>query len=231
MFGSSFKITEMFGVDVYIDSSMLFLVVIMIMRSGGDPQRMVYNVLLLVPIFFIILLHEFGHVLTARAFGVETHDVILGPLGGVARLAGSAREHWQNLLISLGGPFVNVWIMVLFFIYYTFAGLTGSEFLMYDVPSYGGGFLYQVQFINLALLIFNMIPAFPLDGGQALRSTLAMFMDYRKATNVAVILGKFFAVLFIAYGIFSNGFILMIIGGFIFLAATREGEAVNNLRW
>lgn len=226
--GNSLRLGNLFGIDVYLDGSFLLLVLYFVLMSGGNPSDIIYNVLFLIPLFGIIVLHELGHALTARAFGIDTLDIILSPLGGVARLKGQARHHWQDLLITLAGPAVNFWLAILLWVFMEVTMASGSETLI-GMNFFAGGLVFRLFYVNVILMLFNMLPAFPLDGGRALRSILSMITgDYRRSTVISANVGKVFAVLFVAFGLTGGNIFLVFIGAFVFMAAMREEEMVNR---
>ena len=174
-----------------------------------------------------MLLHEFGHALTARAFGIRTHDITLLPIGGLARLERIPENPWQEFWIALAGPAVNVAIVaVLLPVAVALGGL--QDLLPSNLPA--ASFLMQLISINVALVVFNLLPAFPMDGGQVLRAVLAMFLPYAKATNIAAACGQFMAVLFGIVGFFTN-WMLMLVAFFVYFAARGKAQHLRRDRW
>ena len=194
-------------------------------------------------VFVCVVLHEYGHALTARRFGVETRDIILTPIGGIARLEYIPEKPLQEILIAIAGPAVNLVIALLLLIY---AKLFTPYWIDLKSPffwmmNYAQPVLVIILKINLILLAFNLIPAFPMDGGRVLRAALSLTVDRVKATRYAALIGQavgiglFAAALielifqrsvFIA-GVKVSDLILGIIGVFIFTAARREVKAVE----
>ncbi len=183
----------------------------------------VFSLLFVLAIFGCVLLHELGHALAARQFGIATRDITLLPIGGLAMLQRMPRNPFQELWIAIAGPLVNVVIAIV-----VFTGLALSP-----VPTSGGigRFLWQLGAANVVLVLFNLIPAFPMDGGRVLRSVLAMFMDYVSATRIATVIGQFSAVGLGLLGLASGNFMLLLIAGFVFLAARAENLSVANSRY
>jgi Zn-dependent protease len=174
--------------------------------------------------FVFVVMHEYGHALTARKFGVLTRDIIISPIGGIARLESMPRIAKHELLIALAGPAVNVLLSIIFG---ATLFLLGAEFFAsserINPVSEPLTFISFLLSINLALVVFNMIPAFPMDGGRVLRSLLSMGMDnHLNATKWASWIGQAFAALFIATGFYFDHFVLMLIGIFVFSTARRE---------
>ena len=177
--------------------------------------------------FFCVLLHEYGHALMARRYGIGTHDITLLPIGGVARLERMPRDPRQELLVALAGPAVNVAIILLL--------LPVCYFLKIPVnfspgPLLNGagspGLLQLLLSWNIVMILFNMLPAFPMDGGRVLRALLAMRLPYDRATIVAAGVGRFMALLFAAYAIFgSSNVMLIVIAFFVWSGAGTEAAA------
>lgn len=190
----------------------------------GGPSGAVTAALLLLALFACILLHEFGHILMARHFGVRTPDVILLPIGGVARLERIPEEPRQELLIALAGPAVTA---VLALIFYLLLRLTGGNAEV-DQLNPLAPFLNQLLVTNVWLLLFNMIPAFPMDGGRVLRALLSSRMGLVRGTRVAASLGQVLAIAGGLYAITNGPPLLVLIAFFVFLGATTEAEAVET---
>jgi stage IV sporulation protein FB len=191
-------------------------------QQGGTAGA-ITAALWLLAVFACILLHEFGHILTARRYGVRTPDVILLPIGGVARLERIPDEPKQELLIALGGPAVTAAIAL---ILYLILMLSGSDAGLGDV-SPGRPFLSLLMNVNVYLLLFNLIPAFPMDGGRVLRASLASRMGLVRGTRVAATLGQILAVIGGLYGITAPHPLLVLIAFFVFLGASAEAAAVE----
>jgi Zn-dependent protease len=199
-------------------------------RAGGwDAAR--DSVLFITLIFTCVVLHEFGHILMARRFGIASTEVTLLPIGGVANLDHMPEKPGQELLVALAGPAVNIVIAtVLFIALGTFhpEGLT-----QLDDPQLG--LVPRLAAANLFLAVFNMIPAFPMDGGRVLRAALAMWLDRAKATRIAASVGQIFAFGLGFLGLFGNP-LLVFIAIFVYMAAAGEAqmtvasEATRGLR-
>jgi Zn-dependent protease len=189
----------------------------------GGPSGAVNAALLLIALFGCILLHEFGHIFMARRFGVRTPDVILLPIGGVARLERIPEEPKQELLIALAGPAVTAALALIF---YVLLRLTGGDAGV-DELNPVAPFLTQLLVTNVWLLLFNMIPAFPMDGGRVLRALLASRMGMVRGTRVAATLGQILAVAGGLYGLMAPQPLLVLVAFFVFLGASAEVAAVE----
>jgi Zn-dependent protease/CBS domain-containing protein len=186
-------------------------------RQGGTEAAM-QGTVFIVLIFLCVLLHELGHVFAARRYGVQTRDVTLWPFGGIASMERMPEKPSQELIVALAGPAVNVAIALGLFLYLG-ATLDPENAARIEDPKVS--MAAKVLFANIVLVVFNMIPAFPMDGGRVLRALLAMRMGNARATELAASIGQGFAILFGAIGIFYNP-MLIIIAVFIFLAASGE---------
>jgi Zn-dependent protease/predicted transcriptional regulator len=222
-------IVKLAGIGLYIHWTFSLLIVYIIyinMKAGLDPTQISWSVLFVLAMFVCVILHELGHALTARRFGIKTEDITLYPIGGVAKLERIPERPYQELLVSIAGPLVNIAIMLLllpFFYDTDVIQMLGND---------GGiitpaNFLTSLAFLNVWLALFNLIPAFPMDGGRILRSLLAMRFSRLKATAYAVGIGKILAFGFIIAGFFYNPF-LIFIGVFVILGAQAEYEMVKN---
>jgi stage IV sporulation protein FB len=178
----------------------------------------------LLAVFGCILLHEFGHIRMARRFGVRTPDVILLPIGGVARLERIPDEPKQELLIALAGPAVTAAIAL---ILYVMIRLSGDDAGLGDL-SPTRPFLSLLMNVNVYLLLFNLIPAFPMDGGRVLRALLASRMGMVRGTRVAAMLGQTLAVLGGLYAVTAGHPLAVLVAFFVFLGASAEAEAVET---
>src|SRR4051794_5042700 len=192
--------------------------------SEGGPGAALTSALALLALFACILLHEFGHILMARRFGVRTPDVILLPIGGVARLERIPDEPRQELLIALAGPAVTLAIAGILL---AVLRLTGSHAEITRLNE-NQPFLAQLVSVNLYLLLFNLIPAFPMDGGRVLRALLASRLGLLRGTRIAATLGQTFAVLGGLYGLTRPEPLLVLVAFFVFLGANAEAATVET---
>lgn len=183
-------------------------------------------------LFICVLLHEYGHILMARHYGIETQDIILSPIGGIARLKGFPNKPGQEIIIALAGPLVNVIIVLMIRVIFWLLGVgrINPDIIDYSIFSNPIGFLHMVMVMNGFLCLFNLIPAFPMDGGRVFRGLLSYKMSKEKATYVASIVGRVFAVAFIALGIYNKMWVLVLIGVFVFFAAGIEYAAIKRAK-
>lgn len=218
---SSLKIATIFGIEVRIHVTfLLFLAWIALISYQTDGfSGAVQGVLFILALFGCVLLHEFGHALAASEFGIKTPDITLLPIGGVARLSRLPDKPWQELVVAIAGPVVNVVIAaVLIFVIHGTTGILQIERL--ENPRIE--LLGKLASINVMLVLFNMIPAFPMDGGRVLRSLLAMVMPYPLATQIAAWIGQGLAIVFAVFGWLRGNPILFFIAFFIFFGAQQE---------
>jgi len=231
---ANLKLGSVSGIKIIVHWTFFFLIIWIVLSElnrGGTTESVLFNVALVLAIFACVVLHEFGHALTAKRFGINTKKITLLPIGGMASLERIPESPKQELLVTLAGPLVNVIIAI--FLYFivpidTFMHLNFTEtfdaLTNYTLQS----FLFYLYLVNIALVVFNLIPAFPMDGGRILRALLAMKMSRVKATQIASSIGQFIAILFLLIGLLYNPF-LIIIAFFIFLGAYGENQIVQHL--
>ncbi len=214
------KIGTFKGIGVYIHWTFWLLMavyLVMVSAQAGLAAGLV-AVAFIMAIFACVLLHEFGHAAAAAAFGISTTDITLLPIGGVARLERMPKLPKQELLIALAGPAVNLAIAAVLLVPVGLGlQLGGSAAFMG-----GSDVLNQLLFANMVLVVFNMLPAFPMDGGRVLRSLLAMRKGHLRATQIAARIGRWMALLFAVYGLWNGYPMLLLVAAFIFMAGTAE---------
>lgn len=221
----SFRLARIFGTDVKVHATFLLLLGWFWYQAEqeGGVEAAGLVTLFLVLLFSCILLHEFGHILMARHFGIRTPDVILLPIGGVARLERMPEEPRQELLIALAGPLVTLLIAVGLYLWLHFAGgQPGWPWQATDNPDIPQALLYS----NTMLLLFNLVPAFPLDGGRVLRALLSMQLPHVRATHIASRIGQTAAVMGGVYALYQGEYLLAAIAVFIFSTAGQEARIV-----
>jgi Zn-dependent protease/CBS domain-containing protein len=222
----SWKLGTFAGIDVYMHATFLILIGFVALSYWTVSQSLLSvaeGVGFIVALFGCVVLHEYGHALTARKYGIKTRDITLLPIGGLARLERMPDEPRQELWVALAGPAVNVVIAAGLFVWLTFSS---SMAPIVDLGVTTGSFLERLMVVNLFLVGFNMIPAFPMDGGRVLRALLAMRMEYTRATSLAASLGQFLAIVFGFIGLFTNPFLLFI-AFFVWIGAGQEASMVQ----
>lgn len=218
----SFSIGKFAGTVVRIHVTFFLLLIwiwFMHYRIGGAAAAW-EGVAFILAIFACVVLHEFGHAMAARHYGIRTPDITLLPIGGLARLERMPEEPRQELFIAVAGPLVNVIIAALIVV--ALGGLTGTE-QMLQVEDPRTNFLVRLAGVNIFLVLFNMIPAFPMDGGRVLRALLATRLTWARATQIAANIGQGLAFLFGFLGLLYNP-LLIFIAIFVYLAAAAEAQ-------
>ena len=219
--GWSLTIGRIAGTDIRLHITfLLFLIWIGVADYlAGGTAAAVDSVVFLVLVFLCVTLHEFGHIAMGRRFGIRTPQVILSPLGGIASMERMPEKPGQELLVALAGPFVNVVIALLLAAVFGLS-LAGT----YAVDFEAASLAQRLLLVNVTLVLFNLVPAFPMDGGRVLRALLAMRLGKPRATALAARIGQGFAFLFVALGLLYNP-ILMLVGIFIYFAAASEEQS------
>jgi len=222
----SFPIARFFGTQVRVHLTFFLLLawIGVAAYSEGGWQGAFVGIAFILALFACVVLHEFGHALMARAFGIPTPDITLLPIGGVARLQRMPREPAKELLVALAGPAVNVVIAGILFL--SLQVSTPLPQIQLD-PKTVTGFFASLMAVNVWLVIFNMIPAFPMDGGRVFRAILGMGMSYSRATSVAAVLGQALAFVGGFLGFILPSPLLILIAFFIFLGAGAEASMVR----
>ncbi|HTK77518.1 MAG TPA: M50 family metallopeptidase [Gemmataceae bacterium] len=231
----SWRIGTAFGIGLYVHWTFLLLPAIVgwfnLQHDGYEAATLA--VATIFALLGCVMLHELGHALMARVFGVGTRDITMYPIGGVARLERMPDRPVEELFIAVAGPLVNVVIA---------AGLLGGMLLTDTYArwaaspadmrylAFGGKLLIQLFGMNVMLVLFNMLPAFPMDGGRVLRSLLAMWIDRVPATEVAVVVASGFAVLFMAFAWLNNQPIIGLIGVFVVFLGWQELAMLRRRR-
>ena len=222
----SWKIGEVAGIGIFIHATFFLLILFILFRHlfcGHGLEAALGGVVFIIAIFVCVVLHELGHALTARKFGIRTRDITLLPIGGLARLERMPEDPRQELWVALAGPAVN---LVIAGGIYLVLGLLGSRPELEKLEWVGGDFLNKLMAVNLWLVGFNMLPAFPMDGGRVLRALLAGRMEYTRATNIAARVGQAMAFIFGLLGLFTNPFLLFI-ALFVWMGAEQEAAMVQ----
>lgn len=220
----SFPIGRLFGSELRVHVTFFLLLA----WIGGEaymaagPMAAAINVGFVLSLFLCVVAHEYGHALMARRYGIPTPDITVLPIGGLARLARMPERPSAEIAVALAGPAVNVAIWAVL----TAFGASADTGMFFG---YGGAsFLGSLSAVNLFLVLFNMIPAFPMDGGRVLRAVLALRFDRLRATKIAAGAGQALAVGFAVWGVTSGNPLLVLIAVFVFMAASAEAKAMEQ---
>jgi Zn-dependent protease/CBS domain-containing protein len=230
--GGAFKIGRFSGIDVRVHWTffllLAFFAFIGYQESGGLVGALTATITI-VALFFCVLLHEFGHSLVAQRLGIKIHSITLLPIGGVSNLESLPEKPADEVKITIAGPLVNVVLAPIFF---------GVGLLLGAAPRVPadlftgigsvGQFLFYLGYINVVLALFNLLPAFPMDGGRILRALLATRLGAVRATEISSAVGQLFAVAFFLIGLISGNFFLALIAAFIFFGASGESQMVRQ---
>jgi Zn-dependent protease len=231
----SFKLGTAFGIPLFVHPTFFLLPLwVLFSARGGGPVGVLFALALLVAVFGCVLLHELGHALAARFFGIPTRDITLYPIGGVARLESTGTTPAQELCIALAGPAVNLVIVALLTPLLVVLGvLTGLLGGLEPAPFEGGllpllaHFVAWLLFCNGLLVAFNLLPAFPMDGGRVLRALLALGLGNLRATEIAAPIGMLTALLIGAWGAFQGPPTLLLVALFVCFAGQMELRALR----
>lgn len=222
----SWKIGRIAGIDLYVHATFFFLILWVVSLhafQGRGLEGVVSGVTFILALFACVILHEFGHALTARRFGIPTKDITLLPIGGVSRFERMPDKPWQEFWVAIAGPLTSLAtaaaIYVALFLSDGFQPVTGLSIT-------GGPFLERLLVANVMLAVFNLIPAFPMDGGRVLRALLATRFDYVRATQIAASVGQALALVFGLFGLFRDPFLLFI-AFFVWIGAAAEAHSVQ----
>lgn len=219
----SWKLGTFAGIGVFVHATFSILIAWVVLSrwtQTHNVQATVDSVFFVLALFACVVLHEFGHALTAKRFGVMTRDITLLPIGGVARLERMPEKPQEEFLVAIAGPAVNVVIAI---ILYAILTGTGQMTPITESTMLDGPFLVRLMLVNVTLVLFNLLPAFPMDGGRILRAALAMRTDHVRATQIAAAVGQGMALLFGFLGFFFNP-VLLFIALFVWIGAEQEAS-------
>lgn len=238
----AFRIARVFNIPVRVHWSFFVLVLGYVFYAGYDTDwdttAMLWSGIFVLVLFFLVVLHEFGHALTARRYGVNTRDIILLPIGGVARLDHLPEKPAHEFWVAIAGPLVNVAIAVLMSLY-LFRFTIEQRWEIFNGVVYAKGnfflneysnldrFIFFMAWLNVILAGFNLIPAFPMDGGRILRALLSVPFGRVKATMLAARIGQLIALGMIAAGVWKSNPMYALIGLFVLFTAENEYRAVK----
>lgn len=216
------------GIKVSVHWTFVFLILWIIysnVRAGLAGPDIMWMILFVLSLFVCVTLHELGHALAGKRYGIQTKDITLYPIGGVARMERLPEKPKQELVVAISGPAVNIVIMLILSPFIVRMELPDSSETILKISRHN--FLAMLGIVNMWLALFNLIPAFPMDGGRVLRALLSFKLGRVQATNIASLVGKILAVGFVLAGFYLNPF-LIFIGLFVFLGAHSENLMVQN---
>jgi Zn-dependent protease len=223
---SRLKLGTVSGIGIFAHWTFLLMLVGLFgfyLYQGLSVVAALSGVALILSVFGCVVLHELGHAFMARSFRIPTLDITMYPIGGVARLKRMPEKPKEEFLIAIAGPAVNVGIAGVLYVVNSFLQTSVS---LAEALNTQANVLGLLMWLNLGLAVFNLIPAFPMDGGRVLRAGLATQLDYRTATHIASLIGQVIAVGFGIYGIFAGLWTLPFVAMFIFMAARQEVQYV-----
>jgi Zn-dependent protease len=227
---SSYRLGRVFDIDVRVHITFFLLPLLMAFSSfsrGGDVIEALASVVFMLIVFTFVVMHEYGHALTARRFGIRTRGITLYPIGGVAMLESMPKKPWQQILVAIAGPAVN-FVLAL--------GLAlAMHVLGYSLLREGiapmaslGSLLATLFWVNMVMGLFNLLPALPMDGGRVLNAALALKMSPLRATQIASRVAKVVALAMGAYAVYDGHFMLGVIALFIWSASNAEVRAAEH---
>lgn len=226
--GRSLKLFSVRGIEIRLHITFPLILLWAGLQYGmlaGNFSGAVFGVIAISFLFILVTLHELGHSFVAQYFNVDVERIVLSPIGGVAQLKRMPDKPVQELLIAIGGPAVNLIIGAIMTVFAIYLGvnLLDPSILLLNGTTPGLSTLFSFIFLyNIILFGFNLLPAFPMDGGRILRALLAMRLDYARATAIAGNIGRGLAILMGFYGLFAGGIFMVVIAIFIFTAASYE---------
>jgi Zn-dependent protease len=222
----SIRLGTIAGIRLEVHVTFLLMLAGVALLTSTGPRDAFHTALHLLLLFACVVLHEFGHALAARRFGIRTREIVLLPIGGLARLERMPEKPEQEMVVALAGPGVNVVLATIFGGILFATGVRPENIIP---RAAGEGTLEFLLFANVAMLLFNLVPAFPMDGGRVLRAGLAFFMPYARATRYASLVGQGFALVFAATGVFVfRNPVLVFIALFVFVTAGEERALVQT---
>jgi stage IV sporulation protein FB len=234
--GASIRLLSVRGIDIRMHITFPLILIWGALQFGLLSDRglsgAVFGVVATLLLFIIVLLHELGHSFAAQYYGVAVKQIVLLPIGGVAQLASIPEKPSQEFVIAIAGPLVNFILAVLMYLFGLLVGfrvdLAGAANILSAMETLGVDALFNYLFLtNLFLAIFNLLPAFPMDGGRILRAILASQMNYVRATIIAASIGQALAWALGLWGFLQGGFFLILIAIFIYLGAGHERQSVQ----
>ncbi|MEZ7500114.1 site-2 protease family protein [Flavobacterium sp. Arc3] len=225
-----FKIGKVAGINLFVHWTFSLLIAFIIFinyRTGYNAVQILWSVVFVLCVFITVIMHELGHALAAKNYGIQTKDITLLPIGGLARLDRMPEKPLEELVVAFAGPMVNIFLAIITGIFITLPDSPEALAAQLSAGVNASNFFLNFYIVNIVLAVFNLIPAFPMDGGRVLRALLSFKFKRHVATRIAARIGQFIAVGFIFLGFFSNPF-LIVIGLFVIIAAQMETEHVAS---
>ncbi|SEA98442.1 Zn-dependent protease (includes SpoIVFB) [Flavobacterium gillisiae] len=226
----TFKLAKVAGIGVFIHWTFSLLIAFIIFtnyRTGYNAIQILWSLVFVLSIFVTVVMHEFGHAMAARNYGIQTKDITLLPIGGLARLDRMPEKPLEELVVAFAGPLVNIFLALITSFVITFPDNPEALAVQLSNSVNASNFFLYFFIVNIVLAIFNLIPAFPMDGGRVLRALLSFKFKRHIATRIAARIGQFIAMGFIFLGFFSNPF-LIFIGLFVIMGAQMETEHTSS---
>lgn len=225
MISGTVGVVRLFGIPVRLHFTFILLLIFLVFIGVGDRQSGPATAIYILALFGSVLLHELGHALAARQYGIRTLEIVMFPIGGVARLERMPRAR-QEFWIAIAGPLVNVLIAAVLLLWVWRTG-TIAPFAMLGDPT-DANLAQRIAFGNLLLFLFNLLPAYPMDGGRVLRSLIALRRPEDQATQIAAAAGRVLAIGMGLLGLLSANFMLVFIALFVYLGASSEGAMARG---
>jgi stage IV sporulation protein FB len=230
--GGAFKIGRVAGIDLKVHWTFFLLLAFFALigyQTSGSLLGALTATAMIVALFLCVLLHEFGHSLVAQRLGIRIHSITLLPLGGVSNLESLPEKPADEVGITLAGPLVNVVLAPIFFgVGLLFGAVPRLPAELFTGVGSVGQFFFYLGYVNVVLAVFNLLPAFPLDGGRVLRALLATRLGAPRATDISSAVGKLFAVAFFFIGLLSGNLLLALVAVFIYFGASGEAQMVRQ---
>jgi Zn-dependent protease/predicted transcriptional regulator len=226
----AFKLGKIAGISLFIHwtfSLLILFIVYVNYKAGQNLTQIVWSVLFVLCIFLTVLLHELGHALTAKKYNIKTKDITLLPIGGLARLEQIPEKPSEELMVAFAGPLVNIALALVTSMFISLPNSPEEMVIQLANGVNANNFFLNFYLVNIILAFFNLIPAFPMDGGRILRALLSFKLERHIATKIAARIGQLLAIGFVFLGFFSNPF-LIFIGIFVFIGAQVESEYTES---
>jgi Zn-dependent protease/predicted transcriptional regulator len=226
----SLKLGKIAGIGLFVHWTFSLLILFIVYtnyKAGQNSIQILWSVLFILCIFLTVFMHELGHALTAKKFGIKTKDITLLPIGGVAQLERLPEKPSEELMVAFAGPMVNIILALLTSLFISLPNTSEEMVAELENGVNAGNFFLNFYLVNIILAFFNLIPAFPMDGGRVLRALLSYKLERHQATKIAARIGQALAIGFVLLGFYSNPF-LIFIGIFVFMGAQIESEYTES---